>query len=64
MVAEQIDALVDEGVAQPKDIAVFYRATTPSRVFEEAFVRHGMPYKVVGGMVLRAQGDPATRWPT
>src|SRR5690349_20227820 len=49
-VAEQIDALVDEGIAQPKDIAVFYRTNNASRVFEEVFIRVGMPYKVVGGV--------------
>src|ERR687890_502717 len=49
-VAEQIDALVDEGTAQPKDIAVFYRTNNASRVFEEVFIRVGMPYKVVGGV--------------
>ena len=49
-VAEQIDALVDEGVAQPKDIAVFYRTNNASRVFEEVFIRVGLPYKVVGGV--------------
>src|ERR671913_544535 len=49
-VAEQIDALVDEGAAQPKDIAVFYRTNNASRVFEEVFIRVGMPYKVVGGV--------------
>jgi DNA helicase-2/ATP-dependent DNA helicase PcrA len=49
-VAEQIDALVDEGKAQPKEIAVFYRTNNASRVFEEVFIRVGMPYKVVGGV--------------
>src|SRR5690349_22728115 len=49
-VAEQIDALVDEGEVQPKDIAVFYRTNNASRVFEEVFIRVGMPYKVVGGV--------------
>jgi DNA helicase-2/ATP-dependent DNA helicase PcrA len=49
-VAEQIDALTDEGLAQPKDIAVFYRTNNASRVFEEVFIRVGMPYKVVGGV--------------
>ncbi len=49
-VAEQIDALVDEGKAQPKQIAVFYRTNNASRVFEEVFIRVGMPYKVVGGV--------------
>jgi DNA helicase-2/ATP-dependent DNA helicase PcrA len=49
-VAEQIDALVDEGTAQPKDIAIFYRTNNASRVFEEVFIRVGLPYKVVGGV--------------
>jgi DNA helicase-2/ATP-dependent DNA helicase PcrA len=49
-VAEQVDALTDEGKAQPKDIAIFYRTNNASRVFEEVFIRVGMPYKVVGGV--------------
>ena len=35
---------------RPGDIAVFYRTNAQSRVFEEVFVRVGLPYKVVGGM--------------
>jgi DNA helicase-2/ATP-dependent DNA helicase PcrA len=31
-------------------MAVFYRTNAQSRVFEEVFVRHGMPYRVVGGV--------------
>ena len=31
------------------DIAVFYRTNAQSRVIEEAFMRMGVPYKVVGG---------------
>ena len=31
------------------DITVFYRTNTGSRPIEEVFVRHGIPYKVVGG---------------
>ena len=49
-VAEQIDALTDEGKARPADIAIFYRTNNASRVFEEVFIRVGMPYKVVGGV--------------
>jgi DNA helicase-2/ATP-dependent DNA helicase PcrA len=49
-VAEQIDALTDEGLARPADIAIFYRTNNASRVFEEVFIRVGMPYKVVGGV--------------
>ena len=48
-VSEEIDKLTDEG-AQPGDVAVFYRTNAQSRVFEEVFIRTGLPYKVVGGV--------------
>ena len=32
-----------------KDMAAFYRTNAQSRVLEEAFMRFGIPYKVVGG---------------
>ncbi|OEV19841.1 hypothetical protein AN219_27560, partial [Streptomyces nanshensis] len=35
---------------RPGDIAVFYRTNAQSRVFEEVFIRVGLPYKVVGGV--------------
>ena len=35
---------------QPGDVAVFYRTNAQSRVFEEVFIRVGLPYKVVGGV--------------
>ena len=49
-VAQTIDELSDESLAQPKDVAVFYRTNAQSRVFEEVFIRVGLPYKVVGGV--------------
>ncbi|HEX2175740.1 MAG TPA: DNA helicase PcrA [Nocardioidaceae bacterium] len=49
-VAEEIDRLTDEGLAKPQDVAVFYRTNAQSRVFEEVFIRVGLPYKVVGGV--------------
>jgi DNA helicase II / ATP-dependent DNA helicase PcrA len=49
-VAEEIDRLTDEGLAKPRDVAVFYRTNAQSRVFEEVFIRVGLPYKVVGGV--------------
>ena len=49
-VADEIDRLGDEGAAQPRDVAVFYRTNAQSRVFEEVFIRTGLPYKVVGGV--------------
>ena len=35
---------------RPGDVAVFYRTNAQSRVFEEVFIRLGLPYKVVGGV--------------
>ena len=49
-VALQIEALTRAGDAKPSDVAVFYRTNAQSRVFEEVFIRVGMPYKVVGGV--------------
>ncbi|HET9501818.1 MAG TPA: DNA helicase PcrA [Marmoricola sp.] len=49
-VAEEIDQLTDAGTARSGDVAVFYRTNAQSRVFEEVFLRLGMPYKVVGGV--------------
>jgi DNA helicase-2/ATP-dependent DNA helicase PcrA len=49
-VAEEVDQLTDEGHATPGQVAVFYRTNAQSRVFEEVFIRAGLPYKVVGGV--------------
>src|SRR4051794_9743265 len=49
-VADEIDRLVDAGEAKAGDVAVFYRTNAQSRVFEEVFIRVGLPYKVVGGV--------------
>jgi DNA helicase II / ATP-dependent DNA helicase PcrA len=48
-VSGEIDTLTDAG-SRPGDVAVFYRTNAQSRVFEEVFIRHGMPYRVVGGV--------------
>ncbi len=49
-VAREIDRLGSAGLARPGDVAVFYRTNAQSRVFEEIFIRTGLPYKVVGGV--------------
>ncbi|SDD97771.1 DNA helicase PcrA [Actinokineospora iranica] len=49
-VAGEIDRLVDTGAANNGDVAVFYRTNNQSRVFEEIFIRLGLPYRVVGGV--------------
>src|SRR6201996_6721813 len=49
-VAREIDRLGDREGVRPGDVAVFYRTNAQSRVFEEVFIRVGLPYKVVGGV--------------
>jgi DNA helicase-2/ATP-dependent DNA helicase PcrA len=49
-VAQEVDRLGDEHDVTPGDVAVFYRTNAQSRVFEEVFIRVGLPYKVVGGV--------------
>ncbi len=47
-VVETIAALIARGKAQPGDFAVMYRTNAQSRLLEEAFLRAGLPYKIVG----------------
>jgi DNA helicase-2/ATP-dependent DNA helicase PcrA len=49
-VANEVDRLHDAGLAAPRDVAIFYRTNAASRVFEEVFIRVGLPYRVVGGV--------------
>ena len=49
-VANEVDRLHDAGEFTPGETAVFYRTNAQSRVFEEVFIRVGLPYKVVGGV--------------
>lgn len=47
-IGSEIDKLHDEGMSY-SDMAVFYRTNNGSRPLEDAFIRTGLPYKVVGG---------------
>jgi DNA helicase-2/ATP-dependent DNA helicase PcrA len=49
-VAGEVDRLTDEEGVLPSQVAIFYRTNAQSRVFEEVFIRVGLPYKVVGGV--------------
>ncbi|CAN5241339.1 DNA helicase PcrA [soil metagenome] len=49
-VVEEVDRLTDDADAKPSDVAIFYRTNAQSRVFEEMFIRLGLPYRVVGGV--------------
>ncbi len=49
-VAAEVDRLADDHHTGAGQIAVFYRTNAQSRVFEEVFIRVGLPYRVVGGV--------------
>ena len=49
-VAGEIDRLADDAGMTYSQMAIFYRTNAQSRVFEEVFIRVGLPYKVVGGV--------------
>nr|WP_232320105.1 DNA helicase PcrA [Herbidospora daliensis] len=49
-VAQEVDRLSDDEGVTPGQVAVFYRTNSASRVFEEIFIRTGLPYRVVGGV--------------
>ena len=49
-VVSEIRRLRDLEKSNPGDTAIFYRTNAQSRVFEEVFMRVGIPYKVVGGV--------------
>ena len=48
-VVSEIERLVEQGEHSLGECAVMYRTNAQSRVLEEAFVRYGMPYKLVAG---------------
>ena len=47
-VVREIDTLTNDHGHNMGDCAVMYRTNAQSRALEEAFVRHGFPYKLVG----------------
>ncbi|GII53140.1 DNA helicase [Planotetraspora thailandica] len=49
-VAQEVDRLSDDEGVTAGQVAIFYRTNAASRVFEEIFIRTGLPYKVVGGV--------------
>jgi DNA helicase-2/ATP-dependent DNA helicase PcrA len=49
-VAAEIDDLADHHDVKASQVAVFYRTNAQSRVFEDVFIRVGMPYRVIGGV--------------
>ncbi|MBI4301938.1 MAG: UvrD-helicase domain-containing protein [Chloroflexi bacterium] len=48
-VSEEIERLIAQNSYGARDCAVMYRTNAQSRALEEAFIRCGLPYKLVGG---------------
>ena len=48
-IVDRVDELIDNEKYTYGDFAVFYRTNAQSRAIEDALVRSGIPYKVVGG---------------
>ncbi len=55
-VADTVARLGREGV-RPGDCAVMYRTNAQSRAFEDAFIRAGMPYRLVGATRFYARRE-------
>lgn len=50
LVVSRIKNAVQLRVRRYKDFAVLYRTNAQSRAIEEAFIRYGVPYRIVGGV--------------
>jgi DNA helicase-2/ATP-dependent DNA helicase PcrA len=48
-VVNEVEQLVNQGEFRRGDCAIMYRTNAQSRVLEEAFIRYGVPYKLVAG---------------
>ena len=55
-VVEKIKELVRDGSAY-RDFIILYRTNVQSRVFEEALIAEGIPYRVVGGVGFYARTE-------
>jgi DNA helicase-2/ATP-dependent DNA helicase PcrA len=55
-VTEKIKEMVREGAAY-REFLVLYRTNAQSRVFEEALLSEGIPYRVVGGVGFYARAE-------
>jgi DNA helicase-2/ATP-dependent DNA helicase PcrA len=56
-VVDEIALLVAGGTCRPGDCAIMYRTNAQSRVLEDAFVRAGLPYKLVGATRFYARRE-------
>jgi DNA helicase-2/ATP-dependent DNA helicase PcrA len=57
LIVSEIQRLVARGQARMGDFAVMYRTNAQSRPIEDAFVRRGVPYKLVGATRFYARRE-------
>ncbi|HTX55744.1 MAG TPA: DUF3553 domain-containing protein [Candidatus Acidoferrales bacterium] len=55
-VTEKVKQMVRDGAAY-RDFLILYRTNAQSRVFEEALITDGIPYRVVGGVGFYARAE-------
>jgi DNA helicase-2/ATP-dependent DNA helicase PcrA len=55
-VVEKVKSMVRDGAAY-RDFVVLYRTNAQSRVFEEALLAEGIPYRVIGGVGFYARTE-------
>lgn len=49
-VASEIKRLISEDNKTYKDFAILYRTNAQSRIFEDAFIKRDIPYRIIGGL--------------
>jgi len=49
-IVEEIKMLINQQNIRPREIAVLYRTNAQSRTLEDAFIHHGLPYILYGGV--------------
>lgn len=48
-VSKEVERLVRDG-RNYHELAILYRTNAQSRIFEESFMRHSIPYRIIGGL--------------
>lgn len=56
-IAQEIQALVDEGERRWCDFAIFYRVNALSRSLETTLARHKIPYQMAGGVAFYERAE-------
>jgi len=56
-IAQEIEKLIKEKRARLSDFVILYRTNAQSRMLEEAMLRFGLPYKVLGGVRFYARKE-------